>query len=70
MTNNQPRLVTLFGNVCEVTDKPVTINGKPSSTVVVLRSTRTGDEYHVLRKVVEQLPDTIKRDSFDWHPDH
>lgn len=63
------KMVTLFNNVCEVTDEVVMVNGEPSKSIVIIKSIKTGDKFWVLRKVVDKLPETISRDSFVWHPD-
>lgn len=70
MTNKTDvRLVTMFGSVCEVTDEPVMVNGKTDPSVVVLKCIKTGDKYWVLRKTVDKLPETIRRDSFTYKPE-
>jgi hypothetical protein len=67
-TDTNIKLVTLFGSVCEVTNEPVIINGEVTKSVVILKSIKTGDKYWVLRKTVDKLPETIRRDSFVYKP--
>jgi hypothetical protein len=66
------KLVTLFDAVCVVTDEPVWIqrNYVKSITkdIVIIRNVKTGARHWVLRDVIEEMPETIRRDSFNYKP--
>lgn len=67
MTEQAKKLVTLFGSVCEVT-RPATKKESPAQNTMVLTNVKTGDTYYVFKKVVDTLPETIRRDSFTYKP--
>jgi hypothetical protein len=76
MTNHidkiRDKMVTLhdLGVIVIPTDRPAIVNGKPSDSIVWCKDIKSDDEYMILTCVIEDAPETIRRDSFDWHPDH
>jgi hypothetical protein len=66
------KLITLFSQVLEVTDEPVYVQRnyvKTLTTDIVILKDRNGGRYYVLRSVIDNLPTTIRRDSFNYRPE-
>lgn len=60
------KTVTVCGAVATVYDVAI-INGHRDPGVLLLRGDN-GHTYHVLARVVDELPETIRRTSFAWRP--
>jgi len=64
--------VTLGKTVCAhglvATDiGPAVVNGEPDETVRVMLADN-GAQFRLIERVVRELPEVTRRDSFDWRP--